>query len=98
MLEIQGIRYVWTLVLALAMTSAALTAAHAAPQAKSPKAKSGSSQAKSSAASGAAPRAVLTDAPTVPPPITRRFPAKLVVELEVSEVTLPIADGVDYTF
>lgn len=94
MLEIQGIRYVWTLVLALAMTSAALTAAHAAPQAKSPKAKSRSSQAKSTAAT----QAVLTDAPTVPPPITRGSPAKLVVELEVSEVTLPIAAGVDYTF
>jgi nitrite reductase (NO-forming) len=42
--------------------------------------------------------AVLTSAPEVPPPITRRDPAKVVVHLEVREVTLPISDGVQYTF
>ncbi len=42
--------------------------------------------------------AVLTDAPNVPPPIKRDYPAKVVVHLEVKEVTMPIADGVDYTF
>ena len=42
--------------------------------------------------------AVLTSAPEVPPPITRRDPAKVVVHLEVREVTLPISDGVEYTF
>ena len=42
--------------------------------------------------------AVLTHAPEVPPPITRRDPAKVVVHLEVREVTMPISDGVDYTF
>jgi nitrite reductase (NO-forming) len=42
--------------------------------------------------------AVLTSAPEVPPPITRRDPAKVVVHLEVREVTMPISDGVDYTF
>lgn len=41
---------------------------------------------------------MLTDAPLVPPPITRRTPEKVVVDLEVKEVTLPISDGVDYTF
>ncbi len=42
--------------------------------------------------------AVLTHAPQVPPPITRRVPAKVVVHLEVREVTLPISEGVEYTF
>jgi nitrite reductase (NO-forming) len=41
---------------------------------------------------------VLTDAPAVPPPITRKEPAKLIVEMEVTEVEMPMADGVTYTF
>jgi nitrite reductase (NO-forming) len=43
-------------------------------------------------------RAVLTDAPDVPPPITRRHATKVVVYLEVKEVVRPLADGVDFTF
>ncbi len=43
-------------------------------------------------------KAVLTDAPNVPPVITRITPAKVIVELEVKEVTKDIADGVQYTF
>ena len=62
------------------------------------KAKSGSSQGKSTAQSGGTIPAILTDAPQVPPRITRRHPSKVVVELEVSEVNLPMADGVEYTF
>ncbi|HVV02396.1 MAG TPA: copper-containing nitrite reductase [Verrucomicrobiae bacterium] len=42
--------------------------------------------------------AVLTDAPHVPPPITRKAPAHVIVRLEVKEVTRRLADGVDYTF
>ncbi len=42
--------------------------------------------------------AVLTAAPQVPPPITRRTPAKVTVNLEVKEEVMRIADGVDYTF
>src|SRR3989338_2285268 len=42
--------------------------------------------------------AILTDAPNVPPPIKRNYPAKIIAHLEVKEVTRPIADGVDYTF
>lgn len=42
--------------------------------------------------------AVLTAPPNVPPPITRSSPAKLVVNLEVIEKKMKIADGVDYTF
>jgi nitrite reductase (NO-forming) len=42
--------------------------------------------------------AVLTHAPQVPPFIERTHPAKVVVNLEVLEVTKRLADGVDYTF
>jgi nitrite reductase (NO-forming) len=42
--------------------------------------------------------AVLTDAPAVPPPITRRNATKMIIHLEVKEVVKRLADGVDYTF
>ena len=42
--------------------------------------------------------AVLTAAPGVPPPITRRTPAQVVVNLEVKELVGKLADGVEYTF
>jgi nitrite reductase (NO-forming) len=42
--------------------------------------------------------AVLADAPNVPPPITRKHATKVVVNLEVQEVTRQLADGVDYVF
>jgi len=34
----------------------------------------------------------------VPPPITRKHPAKVIVELEVVEKEMPISEGVTYTF
>jgi nitrite reductase (NO-forming) len=43
-------------------------------------------------------RAVLTQAPNVPPPIQRKHPTKVIVELEVREVVKKLADGVDYLF
>jgi nitrite reductase (NO-forming) len=43
-------------------------------------------------------QAILTHAPEVPPPLTRRHSAKVIVKLEVREVTKRLADGVDYTF
>ncbi len=43
-------------------------------------------------------RAVLTVAPNVPPPITRDYATKVVVELETVEKTLRLADGVEYAF
>lgn len=43
-------------------------------------------------------QAILTHAPEVPPPLTRQHPAKVIVKLEVREVTKRLADGVDYTF
>jgi nitrite reductase (NO-forming) len=42
--------------------------------------------------------AVLTDAPNVPPPITRSHATKVTVRLEVQELVKRMADGVDYTF
>jgi nitrite reductase (NO-forming) len=42
--------------------------------------------------------AVLTSPPNVPPPITRKTPAKVIVELEVVEKEMPISEGVTYTF
>src|SRR2546428_19763 len=42
--------------------------------------------------------AVLTQAPNVPPPITRKKPAKVIVKIEVREVTKRLADGVEYVF
>src|SRR6187455_1426609 len=43
-------------------------------------------------------KAVLTSPPLVPPPITRKYPAKVIVELEVVEKEMPISEGVNYTF
>ncbi len=42
--------------------------------------------------------AVLSQAPAVPPAIKRRQPAKVVVNLDVKEITRRLADGVDYPF
>jgi nitrite reductase (NO-forming) len=42
--------------------------------------------------------AVLTQAPNVPPSIKRKHSAKIIINLEVKEVTKRLADGVDYTF
>ena len=45
-----------------------------------------------------AENAVLTHAPDVPPVVTRKHPAKVIVNLEVREVVGTLADGVEYTF
>ena len=42
--------------------------------------------------------AVLAEAPNVPPPITRKHASKVIVNLEVKEITKRLADGVEYTF
>jgi nitrite reductase (NO-forming) len=41
--------------------------------------------------------AILTSPPEVPPPTGRDHPAKVIVNLEVRELDLPIAEGVTYT-
>lgn len=43
-------------------------------------------------------KAILTQAPFVPPPIKRKHATKVVVELEVREVVRRLADGVEYLF
>ena len=43
-------------------------------------------------------KAVLTQAPNVPPPIKRKQATKVIVELEVREVVRKLADGVEYLF
>ena len=43
-------------------------------------------------------KAVLTQAPNVPPPIKRTHATKVVVTLEVQEVVRKLADGVEYLF
>lgn len=42
--------------------------------------------------------AVLTDAPNVPPPITRDYATKVIVNLDVIEKVMKISDSTDYTF
>ncbi len=43
-------------------------------------------------------QAVLTAAPQVPPPITRKTPAKVIVHLETIEKVGQLSDGVNYTY
>src|SRR5262245_21561792 len=87
------------LLLTVAMSVAGMTVhAAATSSAKSTKAKSGSIQKNSSGQGAAVVNAILTDAPAVPPRITRSQPSKVIVELEVSEVNLPISEGVEYNF
>jgi nitrite reductase (NO-forming) len=43
-------------------------------------------------------KAILTSPPHVPPATNRNYPAKVIVELEVTEVDMEIAEGVTYTF
>jgi nitrite reductase (NO-forming) len=42
--------------------------------------------------------AVLTAPPHVPPPITRKHATRVIIELETTEETMRLADGVEYTF
>ena len=42
--------------------------------------------------------AVLTQAPDVPPPITRDHATRVIVNMETVELTKELADGVEYTF
>ena len=43
-------------------------------------------------------QAILTSPPFVPPPVNRKYAARVVVNLEVREVVGRLADGVEYTF
>jgi nitrite reductase (NO-forming) len=54
--------------------------------------------AQATTASLAVEKAILTAPPMVPPPITRKTPAKVIVDLEVQEFIGTMADGVQYNF
>jgi nitrite reductase (NO-forming) len=42
--------------------------------------------------------AVITTAPEVPPPVTRDYATRVIVNMETQEVVKELADGVEYTF
>lgn len=42
--------------------------------------------------------AILTYAPKVPPPIKRKTPARVKIDLETKEINMRLADGVEYNF
>lgn len=93
-------------VTAIAVTSTAgATAAETPAAAVVPEAAPAAAAADPGAARGPAPnlglpveQAVPTAPPHVPPPITRKYAAKVVVHLQVREVVKRLADGVDYLF
>ena len=87
-------RFTFARVVGLTVAIGLLLVSHDAGSQNRPAAKPGGGRAPN----GSQVEAVLTLAPEVPPPITRRDPARVVVHLEVREVTMPISDGVDYTF
>jgi len=96
-------QHFWKLMLTLALTLALGVAdrfaqvALAAPAAKAQK-EGGNARVKSTAPPRSSFNAALTDAPLVPPPVKRSQPAKVIVEFEVTEVNLPISEGVEYNF
>jgi nitrite reductase (NO-forming) len=77
------------LALALAGSAAAATAA---PSAKA------KADGDFGPPQGAPIQAILTSPPFVPPPINRKYPAKVIVNLEVVEKDMQISEGVSYTF
>jgi nitrite reductase (NO-forming) len=79
-------------------TSSSLKASAAAAVALAPGDTGGSARGDFGPPQGSPIRAELTDAPFVPPPIDRRAPAKVIIELEVQEKVMQMSDGVDYTF
>jgi len=93
-------------VTAIAVTSTAgATAAETPAAAVVSEAAPAAAAADPGAARGPAPnlglpveQAMLTAPPHVPPPITRKYAAKVVVHLQVREVVKRLADGVDYLF
>ena len=78
---------------ACADRSAPITATYAAPSDTG-----GSRKGDFGPPQGEPIKAILTSPPHVPPPTNRNYPAKVIVELEVTEVDMEIAEGVTYTF
>jgi len=91
-------KLVLKVILFVVVASMSWAAVPSSAPAKQAKGQSGAPANKSHAQTDSTIQAVLTEAPLVPPAIARSRPAKVIVELEVSEVTLPLSDGVEYTF
>ena len=91
-------RAFWGVAVALISVVVVSAAWYAVGSAQGPARRSASADADLGPPQGEPIKAQITDAPAVPPPIKRRSPAKVVVELEVREVTSEISDGVQYTF
>ena len=70
----------------------------AAGAARGDSATGGSAQGDFGPPQGEPIKAILSSPPHVPSAVNRNYPAKVIVELEVKEVEMPIADGVTYTF
>jgi nitrite reductase (NO-forming) len=81
----------------VSMVGAALALASCA-QIDQKKASTGDAQVAMSKSKLPVVQALLTHAPNVPPPITRNYPAKVIVNLETQEKVMRMADGVDYMF
>jgi nitrite reductase (NO-forming) len=86
------------LILVLAAAAVLLSGCERQPGAAAPADTGGSAKGDFGPPQGEPIKAVLTSPPDVPPPVNRNYPAKVIVELEVKELELPIADGVTYVF
>lgn len=71
--------------------------AQAAPAAAAPADTGGSLKGDFGPPQGEPIKAILTSPPEVPPPTNRKHPAKVIVDLEVRELDMEIAEGVTYT-
>jgi nitrite reductase (NO-forming) len=89
---------VWSSAVSVVFTLGAAASASATAPALQPGDTGGSPAGDLGPPVGDAIKAELTSAPAVPPPTKRDKPARVVVELEVREVVLPISDGVNYMF
>ncbi|HET7542805.1 MAG TPA: copper-containing nitrite reductase [Polyangiaceae bacterium] len=90
--------YMAPLLLAAAGTFACQNAPAPKPEPKVENDSGGSEKGDFGPPQGEVIKAVLTSPPNVPPPITRKYPAKVVVELEVREIEKEISEGVKYMF
>src|SRR4051794_36896923 len=88
-MKIKDIKTFFAAIVATSLLTGSIRAADA-PQTSDPKSSDLNVQGEETA--------VLGVPPNVPPPITRKHVTKVVVNLEVLEVTKRLADGVDYVF
>ncbi|MDO4998253.1 MAG: copper-containing nitrite reductase [Neisseria sp.] len=84
-------------VFALAACSQSQTA-NEAPASAASDAQTQSASAETPAGALPEEKAVMTSAPNVPPPIERKHPAKVIVDIEVQEKVMKMTDGVEYKY